>query len=155
MRFLIFCCALLLSLPLLAAEMEADAVLLRGVDKITGHTKTFRAALGEEAAFGDLTIIPRRCLKKPPEEMPENKAFLQIYERSGTSLKPVFRGWMFSSNPALSAMEHPIYDIWVLECLLSSPPPSEEEPAPEILPDPIVQTEEPAAEPASDEAIED
>ena len=56
-----------------------------------------------------------KCLKKPPEETPENAAFLTVVDEDSPE-KPVFHGWMFSSNPALSAMEHPVYDIWVVEC---------------------------------------
>ena len=62
-----------------------------------------------------LSVFVEKCLKKPPEETPENAAFLTIID-DDNSEKPVFHGWMFSSNPALSAMEHPVYDIWVVEC---------------------------------------
>jgi len=101
-----------------AKDIEGKAVLLRGVDKITGRTSTIELAVGEPANFGTLRITPLRCLKKPPEETPENAAFLLVEEETREHiLNVIFNGWMFSSNPALSAMEHPIFDIWVLECL--------------------------------------
>ncbi|MGD9638442.1 MAG: DUF2155 domain-containing protein [Alphaproteobacteria bacterium] len=67
--------------------------------------------------FGTLEIMAKACFKTPPEETPENSAFLKISERK-PSEKPVkvFSGWMFSSSPALSAIEHSVYDIWVLKC---------------------------------------
>ncbi len=58
-----------------------------------------------------------RCYTRPPEETPENSAYLNIVENLNDGKKQeVFSGWMFSSNPALSAMEHPVYDVWVIGC---------------------------------------
>lgn len=102
----------------LAADVATRQLVLRGVDKITGHVSTMMAVVNKPLTFGTLTIVPERCLTKPQEEMPENAAYLSIYEKTKDNPKAkVFNGWMFSSNPALSAMEHPIYDIWVLKCL--------------------------------------
>ena len=104
--------------PVWAADIDCSSVLLRSVDKITGRTNTIEARIGETLNMGNLKITPERCLKKPPEEMPENAAFLMIEENTkDDDLSTVFNGWMFSSNPAISAMEHPIWDIWVLECI--------------------------------------
>ena len=107
---------LLLSFQSHAADIEGSSVILRGVDKVTGRTNTTEVDVGIPVTIGDIRITLERCLKAPPEETPENAAFLFIEEIKGESLKTIFNGWMFSSNPALSAMEHPIYDIWVLEC---------------------------------------
>ncbi len=100
-----------------AADIEADQVTLRGVDKITGRINTMQVAVGESIEFGKLSIVVNKCLTKPIEEAPENTAFLTIVEKKNPEeVKPVFNGWMFSSNPALSAMEHPVYDVWVISC---------------------------------------
>ena len=99
-----------------AADLEGTSVLLRGVDKVTGRTNTTEIPIGIPTTLGDIRITAERCLKKPPEETPENAAFLFIEELTEENANVIFNGWMFSSNPALSAMEHPIYDIWVLEC---------------------------------------
>ena len=67
--------------------------------------------------FGTLEVIVRHCDKRPPEETPESAAFVDIWQaRSGESSASLFRGWMFASSPALNALEHPVYDIWVLDC---------------------------------------
>lgn len=74
-------------------------------------------AVGESVRIGTLEILVRACRYRPPEEPPESAAFLDITEtRPGAPAQEVFRGWMFASSPALSAMEHPIYDVWVLSC---------------------------------------
>lgn len=91
--------------------------VLRALDKVTGRVTQFEARVGEVARFGTLEIIPRACHKRPPEEPPESTAFLDVTEvRKGESPKTVFRGWMFASSPALSAMEHAVYDVWVVDC---------------------------------------
>lgn len=116
---LILCISfLLLSGTVFGADIAAKQLVLRGVDKITGRVSTMTATVHRPLTFGTLTIVAERCLAKPQEEMPENAAFLKIYEKTKEDpKKQVFNGWMFSSNPALSAMEHPIYDIWVLSCV--------------------------------------
>lgn len=110
--------ALMVTMPAYAADIATKRVQLRGMDKITGRISTMDAQVGEPITFGDLKITVQRCLTKPPEETPENSAYLNVVETNAKGeLKEVFQGWMFSSNPALSAMEHPVYDVWVLQCL--------------------------------------
>lgn len=56
----------------------------------------------------------------PPEDQPESICFIEIYDnKPGQQRQQVFSGWMFASNPALSALEHPVYDIWVKEAIVS------------------------------------
>ena len=104
--------------PVSAADIATNKMILRGVDKITGRVSTMDATIHQPLQFGTLTIIPERCLTKPQEEMPENAVYLQIFETvKEAPQKQIFKGWMFSSNPALSPLEHPIYDIWLLSCV--------------------------------------
>ena len=94
-----------------------DIAVLQGLDKVTARVSTIEAPVGEVVKFGGLEIIARQCDKRPPEETPESAAFLDIWEvREGEAAISLFRGWMFASSPALSAMEHPVYDVWVLDC---------------------------------------
>jgi len=95
-----------------------DIVVLQGLDKVTARVYTLQAPLDAVVRFGTLEIIARKCDKRPPEETPESAAFLDISEvRHGEPTVSLFRGWMFASSPALSALEHPVYDVWVLDCL--------------------------------------
>lgn len=103
--------------PAGAADLVFDTAILQGLDKVTGRVVTIDAPVGAPVHFGTLEIIARSCHKRPPEEQPESAAFLDIWEiRSGQAAASLFRGWMFASSPALSALEHPVYDIWVLDC---------------------------------------
>jgi len=91
--------------------------VLQGLDKVTARVSTIEAPVGRTVRFGTLEIIARTCDKRPPEEPPESAAFLDIWEvLRGEAAVSLFRGWMFASSPALSALEHPVYDVWVLDC---------------------------------------
>ena len=100
-----------------AGAVEADVVVLQGLDKITARTSRFEVPVGSARTFGTLEITVHHCEKAPPEEPPENKAFLEIVDlRPDRDPVTVFTGWMFSSSPALNALEHPVYDVWVETC---------------------------------------
>lgn len=91
--------------------------VLQTLDKVTGRVRTIDAPVDRPVRFGTLDIVARTCRKRPPEETPESAAFLQIRElRRGEEPRTVFSGWMFASSPAVSALEHPVYDVWVLDC---------------------------------------
>lgn len=125
------------------ADISTDTVVLRTMDKITGRVQKIKVSVGKQTKVNSLTVLVEKCLKRPPEETPENAAFLTIMDEDNPE-KSVFHGWMFSSNPALSAMEHPVYDIWVVECGTVVQP---EKQTIEVLPV--------SEEPDPDEVIED
>ena len=94
-----------------------DIAVLGGLDKITARVVTIEAPVGRPVTLGTLEIYVRACKKRRPEENPESAAFLDVWDvKAGMPAQSLFRGWMFASSPALSAMEHPIYDLWVLDC---------------------------------------
>ncbi len=99
-------------------EPDLKQVVLQGLDKETARILTFGGPVGETVRFRTLDIAIRRCQRPPPGEPPERAAFLQIYDIDPETGKRTiaFSGWMFKSKPALSAMDHPIYDVWVKDC---------------------------------------
>ncbi len=115
----LFTACVLLSSPAYAVLEDYPSVKLQGLDKSVGRTVTFEAKVGSTIQYGPLFIKIHACRKAPPIETPESAAFLQIWEVPPGSDKSewVFSGWMFASSPALSAMDHPVYDVWVLDCL--------------------------------------
>ena len=109
------------------ATVDQPFALLRGLDKITGRTEQIAVRVGEAVAFGTLTIAVRACRDTPPEETPENAAFLEIRDQPpGYEPREAFVGWMFSSSPAVSAMDHPVFDVWVVDCVSELPRPPED-----------------------------
>lgn len=94
-----------------------ETAQLQTLDKVTGRVRTLDAPVEREVMVGTLSVVVRACRKRPPEEPPESAAYLDVVERkSGEQAQTVFRGWMFASAPAVSAMDHPVYDIWVVGC---------------------------------------
>lgn len=109
--------AALIAVATPAHAIQMQEAVLQGLDKITARISTIEVPVGETVSFGSLQITVRACDKRPPEETPESAAFLQVVEQKpGEQPVTRFSGWMFASSPALSAMEHPVYDLWVLDC---------------------------------------
>ncbi|MGH6962589.1 MAG: DUF2155 domain-containing protein [Dongiaceae bacterium] len=119
----------IVALALTAAAAHADPyqiAVLQALDKVSARVSVLDVPVGQTVAFGTLEITARACDKRPPEETPESAAFLEIVEkRPGEAPATPFIGWMFASSPALSAMEHPVYDVWVLDCKNASSSASE------------------------------
>ena len=123
MRFIAFLLALTLcAAPAGAAPrkmVDASIVIMRTIDKLSARTHTFEIPVDKTVKFGNsLFIKVRSCLRASPLDRPESAAFMQIWERKPheKDSKWIFSGWMFASNPSLSAMDHPVYDVWVMEC---------------------------------------
>ncbi|WP_017930464.1 DUF2155 domain-containing protein [Robiginitomaculum antarcticum] len=126
------CClaALGLTFTAQAENLMGVSAKLRTLDKVTANTQDFDVKIGENLNFGSLVVSVPHCEKRPPEETPETYVFLQIKDKrldgKGKAGEPetVFSGWMFGSSPALNALEHPVYDVWVIDC---DAPPNEDE----------------------------
>jgi hypothetical protein len=148
--------------PATHAQTVADAmpdargvkrmVVLRGLDKVTGRAIDINAPAGVPVNFGTLIMTARYCYTVPPEEPPETTAFLQIDERAkqGEPAKRLFSGWMFASTPALNALEHSVYDVWVITCKTDEPAPAASTAGPSggAVKPPVARESAPAKPPA-------
>ena len=106
-----------------AAETPAppSVAILGALDKITAKMTRIEVHQDKPYKFGTLEIVLRTCHANPPEETPEAAAFLEISEdRNGQAPVRLFTGWMFASSPSLSALDHPVYDVWVVSCKISA-----------------------------------
>jgi hypothetical protein len=138
---------------------KKDRATLRALDKITGRSTDIVVKVGEPVVFGSLSIELQTCFQASPEEIPESAAFLRVSsmrpvaaeqfqdpsekkgkrkdkekakaeaEAAASGTPVIFSGWMYASSPGLSALEHPVYDIWVIRCTA---------PAPVKLPDRVI-----------------
>lgn len=117
---------------------KKPAVMLRGLDKISGRSTDIELAVDQNVLFGGLRVTVKACHQTPPTEPPESVAYIEV-EDYGFELQDdpelpeeidlerrVFNGWMFASSPGLNGLEHPIYDVWVIRCMAEAPVLSEE-----------------------------
>ena len=100
-----------------------------GIDKITGRIITFDVYINETVQFGALQVTPRICYSSPDTaENPKTDSFVEVDEITlDRQIRRIFTGWMFADSPGLNAIEHPVYDIWLKDCKMTSdeaPPPS-------------------------------
>lgn len=119
-NFLLFFYLTFFFMPALAQPMtDYPMVKLQALDKSTARTVTLKAKVGETIQYGSLFIKVQACRKSEPLEKPESTSFIQVWEVPVNSDKSewIFSGWMFASSPALSAMDHAVYDVWVLDCI--------------------------------------
>lgn len=106
--------ALSAAAPDAVAQAQAVArpiAVLRGLDKFSGVAETFDAVVGAPTAYHRLTVTVRACRDTGGDA----EAWLEIVDAKAPGA-PVFAGWMIASSPALSALDHPRYDVWVLSC---------------------------------------
>ena len=88
-----------------------------GLDKITGRITSFDVAVNETVQFGALQVTPRVCYSRPPTETPQTDSFVEVDEVTlQGKIQRIFTGWMFAASPGLHAVEHPIYDVWLVDC---------------------------------------
>lgn len=97
---------------------ETNTIKIQALNKITAKSYEYKIKIGDSIKFERLIITPLFCWKSAPSDIPENKALLKISENQlNKEQKEIFYGWMFSSAPSISSLEHPMYDIKVVDCL--------------------------------------
>ena len=106
-----------------SAAIIGKAAVLRGLDKVTGQTTDFTAPIGKTVKFNTLDLTVRACQKAAPEEPPATWVYLSIAENPAAkkgadapAKAELMKGWMLAQSPALAALEHPVYDVWAIDC---------------------------------------
>ena len=105
--------------PSAAAEwannwLPAQAVRVQALDKVNAQTTALTIKVGQAVAFGSLTITAKACMVRPATQPADAAAYLAVTDAHPDS--PGFNGWMLAVEPALSMMQHPVYDIRVTGC---------------------------------------
>lgn len=93
---------------------DAEAAQLRVLDKLTGEVSDLTLSKGQSKAFGRLSVQMDDCRYYP--DAPAAEALVHLTIQDASSVNPVFNGWMTAASPALSALDHPRYDVWPLRC---------------------------------------
>jgi hypothetical protein len=119
-----------------ADRIRNPTAVFSGLDKITGRIVSFEVGVDETVQFGALQVRARVCFTKPATETPNTTSFVEV-EETGTDGKSrrMFSGWMFAASPGLHGLEHPVYDIWLVDCkggteVIAEPKEVVEEPPP-------------------------
>ena len=112
----------LLLLPQVAkpqASLKGDGALLRALDTITGRVEDLEIEFGKSKIFKNfrITLEDRRYLSENPVKY--SFAYVTITDHEDESV--LFSAWMISQSPALSAVEHPRFDFWLIRCTTLSP----------------------------------
>lgn len=98
-------------------RIDNPVAVFNGLDKITGRITEFEAPVEKTVAFGALKVTAHACYTRPPTEAPNTTSFVDVEELTlANEQKRIFSGWMFASSPGLSGVEHPIYDVWLIDC---------------------------------------
>ena len=145
--------ALMLAPNAALAETIANPIAaFSGLDKITGRITNFDVYIGETVQFGALQITPRACYSRPSTETQRTSVFIEVDQVSlKGQVQRIFTGWMFADSPALNAIDHPVYDIWLVDCKQSSDtPPPPDLPSMSLTPPP---SEPPSSEPPPSEEL--
>lgn len=99
---------------------DSQGAELRFLDKLTSETGDVELGVGQAAKFGRLVVQLDSCRYPTGNPASDAEAHLTILEE--TTDTQLFSGWMLASSPALSALDHPRYDVWVLNCVLPEAP---------------------------------
>lgn len=111
---------------LVPEQLQADKItnqiaIFAALDKVSARISHLEIKLDETAKFGALKVTPRVCFTRPPTEPPLTSAFVEVDEiKLNGEEEKIFSGWMFAQSPGLNAVQHPVFDVWLTNCKISS-----------------------------------
>lgn len=94
--------------------LEGSGASLKGLDRLSGQVTDFDLASGQTALFGRIEVSLGEC--RYPEDNPTGEAYAWLTIRDPRAEATLFDGWMVASSPALNALDHNRYDVWVIRC---------------------------------------
>lgn len=94
-----------------------DSAKIIALNKITANSEEIILKIGKTSYFHNAEIKLNKCWKSPDQYMPNNQILLDVVEnKADEDAKSIFHGWLISSQPSLSTLEHPVYEIMAVEC---------------------------------------
>ena len=121
-KFLFSIISVILILKISYAQSEnvmiGDKTNVKILDKISSKNELVNLDNGEELVYKDLAIKSMKCTNSELNDNPETKAYIQVRDltKNDNDKVYVFNGWMFSSSPSIAPFDHPVYDIWLVDC---------------------------------------
>ena len=98
--------------------LEGNFIEIKILDKVSSKNSLLKIRIGNEVKFKNLIIKPLRCRNSKFDDTPEITAYLQVKDLKNKEKDEVFvfNGWTFSSSPTINPFDHPVYDIWLINC---------------------------------------
>jgi hypothetical protein len=116
--FILLIYLLLLNFSFAKNNTEGVFTDLKILDKISSKNTLIQLKNGELVKFKDLSIKSFKCKNSEFDDNPEITAYIQVKDLTDQNNDEVFvfNGWMFSSSPSITPFDHPVYDVWLVNC---------------------------------------
>jgi hypothetical protein len=100
------------------SNLEGTFTDIKILDKISSKNTLLKLKNGELIKFKDLSIKSLKCKNSEFDDNPEITAYIQVRDLTNKNNDEVFifNGWMFSSSPSIAPFDHPVYDVWLINC---------------------------------------
>ena len=100
-----------------AEPIKKESATLKLLDKTSNKVLEKNVKVNSSISLGSLDIKIYSCYSSPPDEVPENYILLEVIDKLNDEKEYIYRGWMISSSPDITPLEHPIYDLWLVGCI--------------------------------------
>ena len=99
-------------------DLDGNNTDIKILDKISSKNELIKLVNDKEFIYKDLAIKSIKCTDSKFDDNPEVKAYIQVRDLTKKDRNNVFvfNGWMFSSSPSIAPFDHPVYDIWLVDC---------------------------------------
>jgi hypothetical protein len=118
LNLIIFVYFFLFSFAFSQSNLEGTYTDIKILDKISSKNTLLKLKNGDLVTFKDLSIKSLKCKNSEFDDNPEITAYIQVRDLNNSNNDEVFvfNGWMFSSSPSITPFDHPVYDIWLVNC---------------------------------------
>ena len=111
-----FLIVLFYSNQLFADPLQKQYANFKLLNKLSNKLDEKTIRVNETGFFGTLNIKVYSCFTEPPNEIPEDYVLIDVEDNFKDEKESIYKGWMISSSPDVTPLEHPIYDLWLLGC---------------------------------------
>ena len=103
-----------------AEELEGKFIEIKILDKVSSKNTLLKLKIGEEKKFKNLLIKTLKCKNSEFDDNPEVTAYIQVKDlkKNHNDEVFVFNGWTFLSSPTINPFDHPVYNIWIIKCIV-------------------------------------
>ena len=107
---------LLINTSVLGNQIEKKTAHMKLLNKTTNKVSENFIMVNKKINWETLVIEIFSCFSNPPDELPEDYVLLDVYDQINNKENNIYKGWMISSSPDITSLEHPVYDLWLVDC---------------------------------------